>query len=410
MSRILFISDAHTPPLYGVRVRFFADFMAKRGHEVVLVSERYDESKEQRAKSKEQRTNNSYNHLAVRIYSANRTLKILQRVLVWLADMFFPCKECIFTRGVRKAIEDRKFDVVICSTFHSFPLLTAQTIANELGAKLVVDVRDMAEQMQGYVYHEYHPRWSHWLLALKQKAELRRRNEVLRSADALTTVSPWHVEQLRQYNPNATLIYNGYDSEEVMPRAEKQKKFEIVYLGKFYGEPLQNVSTFFRLMQNLIEDEGLDINLVFYTDDKSRARLSEHIPQNIADHTRFEDYVPRGQVPEILSKASAALVLTNEERPEGPHGMMTTKFFEALGAGVPVLCTRTNGGCLADVVNSTAAGITDIDTEKFCQYIRALYRQWQTTGMTHADTPDELRQFYNRQKQTEKLETVCGFK
>ncbi|MBQ9440502.1 MAG: glycosyltransferase [Paludibacteraceae bacterium] len=405
MSKILFISDAHTPPLYCVRARFFADYLTRQGHSVMFVSERYDDECD--CDSVESPT---YLHKPVGVYSSNPLARVIKRTFVWLADMVLPCKERIFTRGVRKAIAGQMFDVVICSTFHSFPLLTAQTIAREHNAKLMVDVRDMAEQMHGYVYHEFHPRVLHWLFSLKHKAEIHRRNSVLRTADALTTVSPWHVEQLRQYNPHVTLVYNGYNEGFVVPRALCQKRFEIVYLGKFYGEPLQCVDRFFEVVGKMVSAEDMDINIVFYTDEASRSRLSEHIPQVLADRISFEGYVPRNQVYTVLSEASAALVLTNKERPEGPHGMMTTKFFEALGAGTPVLCTRSDGSYLATLVNSTHAGVTDDDLQEFEEYIRRLYRQWQASGITTADVADEVRVEYSRQQQAAKLNSIIdGF-
>lgn len=399
MAKILIISDAHTPPLYGVRARFFADYLKRKGHTVLFVSEHYPDDNRQTEKP-------IYPHKRVRIYSLNPVLRFLKRLLIWLADIVFPCKERMFTRGVRRILEERKFDVVICSAFHSFPLLTARTIARELDAKLIVDVRDMAEQTGGYVYHQYHPRWLAPLLKCKQSVEIRRRNEVLRQADAITTVSPWHVEQLRKYNDNVNLIYNGYDADAVLPRAEKQKRFEIVYLGKYYGEPLQSVDNFYSVMSRLVSAEGLDINIVFYTDEESRTRLSEYMPPLLAEHIRFEGYVPRKCVPKILSEASASLVITNKERMEGPHGIMTTKFFEALGAGTPVLCTRSDGSYLAELIIKTRAGVTDDDNDEFADYIRQLYAQWKQTGTTSAGSDPQWQKLLSRQSQAQELERI----
>ena len=399
MARILIITDAHTPPLYGVRARSFAQHLAQQGHDVELISEYYHDNKTQL-------TNLKYKYLQLPIYGKNSVMAFLVRTAVWLIDILFPLKEKLFTNAIRKNISGKTYDAILCSTFNSFPLLTAHTIAQEVNAKLIVDIRDMAEQAPGFVYHQYHHRILTPLLKLKQRRETQRRNQVLRQADAITTVSPWHLEQLKDYNTNIHLIYNGYDADSVVPRAKKQENFNIVYLGKYYGKPLQNAQPFFSFVQQLINDEGLDIRLTFYTDAASRQMLTQVIHDSIRHRITFRDYVPRQQVPHILSRASAALVLTEVEDADGPHGIMTTKFFEAIGAGTPVLCSRCTSGPLKELIDNTKAGITDSDPEAFLQYVRKLYQQWSATNTTQTDTDSNTACKFSRQQQALQLQQV----
>ena len=63
--------------------------------------------------------------------------------------------------------------------------------------------------------------------------------------------------------------------------------------------------------------------------------------------TDINGFISRDGVPDLLHRASVVLLLAGETKENGPHGIMTTKFFEALGVEKPILCVRNDGGCLA---------------------------------------------------------------
>ena len=77
-----------------------------------------------------------------------------------------------------------------------FPLSTASRIASELKVPLVVDVRDVIEQYVHYEFakHKIYPLpWlNDRLHDIRKLFIVKRRNAILKKADAITTISTWH--------------------------------------------------------------------------------------------------------------------------------------------------------------------------------------------------------------------------
>ena len=55
-----------------------------------------------------------------------------------------------------------------------------------------------------------------------------------RAANAITTVSPWHAEFIRQFNPNVSVVYNGYDAAQFYPQDIPSERFTITYIGSLF--------------------------------------------------------------------------------------------------------------------------------------------------------------------------------
>ena len=111
-------------------------------------------------------------------------------------------------------IKTNQYKGILCSTYRTFPLTAAKTLAIHTNLPFVVDLRDIIEQYASneYISHKFHTfSWLDAFITKRfRKRLLRKRNNALEVADCVTTVSPWHVEVLKQYNPNVKLIYNGF--------------------------------------------------------------------------------------------------------------------------------------------------------------------------------------------------------
>ena len=94
------------------------------------------------------------------------------------------------------------------------------------------------------------------------------------------------------------------------------------------------------------------------------------------------------------------LVLTNTRT----HGMLTTKFYEALGCAKPILCVPSDEGELAKLIEYTNAGIATADKEAIKAFITEIYNEWKQNGFTRQH-PLHREQF-SRETQCEQLETI----
>ncbi|MBP7965301.1 MAG: hypothetical protein KAZ12_01515, partial [Paludibacteraceae bacterium] len=120
----------------------------------------------------------------------------------------------------------------------------------------------------------------------------------------------------------------------------------------------------------------------------------------------YIDYVNPKQINTILNQSSIVLVFSNRTKPEGPHGIMTTKFFEALGAERPVLCVRSDEGCLSAAIKETNAGLAGTTVEEVKAFIVEKYKEWKKTGYTHQPVDQNKKMTFSRQAQAQQFENI----
>ncbi|MGM9746610.1 MAG: glycosyltransferase [Paludibacteraceae bacterium] len=398
MKRILVISDALTAPLYGARVRFLCQHLTQTGWCVRLCTEYVHNLPFEHA----------YPIDEVKLYRYNGVCGRVEWLCKSLFSLLFDYKNRRFAARLMQLYANDEFDIICCSAFHTFPLRAAHQFATKRCIPLHIDIRDVAEQMSGHQYNDHQNRWLLPFLGWFRRVNIRRRNAVLRQAQSVSSVSPWHVEFLRSFAANVSLIYNGFDAAAFIPKDVVSPCFTLIYAGKVYGEAMQNPHLLFETLRQIVDDQSVDLQhfaVEWYTDRNGQKRM-----ETLAQHygveriMRYHDYVDYRQVPALLHTASVVLVLSNKERAEGPHGVMTTKFFEALGVEKPVLCVRSDEACLAEVIRQTNAGLAATTTEEVEQFILEKYHEWQEKGFTRQ--PVKNKEQFTRQHETQQFEEL----
>ncbi len=342
-------------------------------------------------------------------YSGHKALDYMR----WLADKIGNRKEHKFQKTILRQISSADFELIFCSTFNAFPLLTAMHISTQWGIPLVADLRDIAEQwgQSSYMKHTLHT-GSTRLNRLLTRSYIHRtillRNKALKHASAVTTISPWHKQFLQHINPNTHLIYNGYDELTFTPQNIVNNKFLITYTGKIYDFHLRNPQLLFEALSKLIQAHPLpDLELHFYCEDAIHTPLLQMAENYGIEHlVNIHKFIDNKQITDILHRSSICLLLTNLATSDGPHGIMTTKFFEALGVEKPVLCIRSDEECLAQVITETNAGIAASTVKEVQNFILDKYAEWQQNGFTRQPVTRERKKLFNRQTQAQQFENL----
>jgi hypothetical protein len=78
---------------------------------------------------------------------------------------------------------------------------------------------------------------------------------------------------------------------------------------------------------------------------------------------------------------------------------MTTKFFEYLAVGKPVLCVRSDESYLAAAIEEAHAGLAATATEEVCRFLNLHYTEWKGKGYTSAAIDWEVLRRYSRREQ-----------
>ncbi len=342
MKRLLIVSDPPATPGYLPRVRHLCEYLVQKGYDVTLLTE----------EGQPLPFAHTYPIETIRMYSGGSI------------DWFFKTVWTLFSDWHNKAFAQRylashneAFDAVLCSAFSDFPLGAAHRIAQQLQVPLICDIRDLDEQVDDSRYQYKHQ--SRWLMPFRRlyrAIHIRRRNKVLRAANAVTTVSPWHAQIIQQFNQKVSVIYNGFDAKQFYPKDIPAEQFTVTYIGSLFEWQKPALEKVKRVVESL------------------NIKLDIHTPQS--------NPIGYDQLGDAIRRSSIMLVLTSEHT----HGMLTTKFYEALGCEKPVLCVPSDKGALAELIEYTHAGIATDDTETIKLFILEKHKEWKQNGFTHQAT------------------------
>ncbi len=183
------------------------------------------------------------------------------------------------------------------------------------------------------------------------------------------------------------------------------EEFRIVYTGKTFFD-IRDPQLLFEALQEL---QNPEIVVEWYTDENGQRMVGEYAKKyGVEAQMRCRDYVPNEEVPALLQSSSIVLVLTNKETEQGPHGIMTTKFFEALGVEKPVLCVRSDESCLAQAIEETNAGVAAKNVDEVKAFILEKYSEWKEKGFTHQLVNQEIKRCFSRQYQAKQFEEILN--
>lgn len=389
--RILILCEAIAPPAFSPRVLTLAQYLQDQGWQCTILTEEC----EQQAFDTDIcpiHQMPAYHHL--------------------LADKLCYGKDKALYRYAVQQLDMQSYDLIFCSSYYYFPLLAAQQLAKRYHLPLVVDLRDIAEQWGKESY--FTCRLTPWkgldycIGKLYEYKQLRMRNRVLRYANAVTSVSPWHQQLLAHYNTNTHLIFNGYDEQLFVPKDVKSEVFQIAYLGKLYSTKLRDPRLLFAALQELLAEGKIaakELRVLFHVDEKGKEQLLELAEEyQISPVVDIQGYIPRTEIVEVMHQSSILLVLTTQSIAEGTHGIMGTKFFENMGVEKPVLCVRSDEECLAQVISQTQAGLAATQVEEVKTFVMEKYQEWKQNGFTRQTARN--KELFTRQRQAEQFKEL----
>lgn len=357
---ILILTDPYGKPAYAPRLRYLCDYLSNKGYDIAVYTEQFQ--------------THDFAH-AYPIYEKPTSQRPLHWALRTFWSLLTDWRNRSFSKWLQKQTIGQHFDIVFCTTFSTFPLRAAADFARSRNIPLFIDIRDLDEQVPDAQYQSHRQWWARPFRKWYQTANIRRRNRILPRADCITTVSPWHVDFLQRFNPNVHLIYNGFDPAQFYAEDIVSNSFLITYIGKIYE--FQDISPIERTIREL------------------------HLPDvQLNLHTPYYNTIPITAVGDELRRSGMALVLTNP----AAKGMMTTKFFEALGCEKPILCIPSDEGCLAQTIRDTNAGLASSDQDEIKAFILDKYREWQRNGYTHQAVVNKEQ--FSRLRQAEQFEQL----
>lgn len=406
--KILILCDMF-PPAFGPRMGYLCKYMKRAGWEPVVVTEQIDDDTFAFLAEDTQVTYINY------YYSSGKWFRRLEWLSVFLLDFCFRYKDKMMAKTATSLLKEGGYAGILCSTYRTFPLPAAQKVADRFKLPFVADLRDIVEQYASNEYIAHSFRTFPWLdrqiTSIFRRRLLKERNKALQKADYVTTVSPWHTEILKRHNPHTELIYNGYDPELFFPEHGcTTAQFLITYTGRLISLATRDPHLLFEAIARLDREKKISpdkFRLQWYVDAESGKMIKQVADTYpISSYMDFFEYVPASDVPGILNRSSVLLQLANKSSGSGPKGFMTTKLFEAMAVEKPLLCVRSDEGCLETTILRTKSGIAARAVDEVYAFLLHHYTAWQEKGFTQAKVNRDAVECFSRKKQAEQFMSI----
>lgn len=284
---------------------------------------------------------------------------------------------------------------VIVGTYPPFVnLAAAGRLARSSGLPWVADLRDLPDEFGD---HD----------ALRVRRAVRVETKLCRDAAALITVSEPLAAQLRsRHDAPVSVVLNGFNEDDFSgpPPCRDETVFEIVYAGKL--DEYRKARAILDPLASLIIEGSIDpskLRISFF------GRVYGEFLRNLEGHPCEASVVHHGFVPhgESLRRQRAADVLLFLSHRSG-IGIFTSKIFEYLAAGRPILSIPGDNGVTDRILAETRSGHVARTPEAVMSALRTLYREWLEHGQVdyHGDT-DSIQQ-YSRRNQTSSFARILG--
>jgi glycosyltransferase involved in cell wall biosynthesis len=294
----------------------------------------------------------------------------------------------------RRLLHDHAFDMILSSGAPHSVHLIGRSLHRATGVPWVADLHDPWTDIS--YYDEFpHTDWA-------RRLDARLERSVLADASAVTTVSPSWVELFRGKAANRyAVIENGFDAAAFADTPEPlDDSFVLAHIGKLYAS--RNPTALWEALAALRAEKAiphLRVRLIGTVDPVVRRSIVQHRLEPVVS---IEPFVPHDEA--IRQMARSTLLLLTIEPFAQARGMITSKLYEYLASGRPVLGIGPPDGDANAVLQNAEAGrvVSWSDAHAAADMVRAHYDAW-AAGSPRAGASFGAIQHHNRQHQAERM-------
>lgn len=299
----------------------------------------------------------------------------------------------------KRIVKEERIDAILTSSPPQTVHLIGRRVARRTGLPWIADFRDPWTQIY---YNAELPR-----CGAVRRLDLRLEQGVVRSASELVMINEMVRDSLGPAAARGNIIPNGYEEEDFAGElAPTTERFELVYSGNII--PLHAPGPFLEALASLrAEDREFcaAAKLVFVGTVHPAVR--EQIERvGLAGATEFTGFVSHAEAVRRLRRATIALFI-------GPANLLTSKIFEYLAAGRPILALAPPGGDVDRLIQSVGREpvVPADDVAAVRAELERLFALWKQDSLP-VRRPMEGVEHLSRRSQTGQiarlLRRVCG--
>lgn len=339
-------------------------------------------------------------------YQKNSSL--ISRLAVWvrlnlmIPDAKFTWKWFAVPLG-KKVIKQEQPDIILSTSPPPTTSLIAADLAKWSKLPWLADFRD---PWSNIYYYDDHPQ-SGFARSRNKKLE----EKTLKRASKITMVNhgffPEHESILKE---KAKKIPNGFDPDHQIDSSENPSAndaFSIRYFGSLKAN--QHLGGFISALQTIEVNHpeiANELRVEFYgsIDPNIKSEI-ESVANNI--QTNFHGFIPHDEM--MVQVQNSQLLLLSIGRTKNSKFALSTKVFEYMLSGNPVLGIGPTDGAAAELVRDTEIGkfFEREDGYGMLEYIRSIYNSWKTNSPS-VQPNSEAIEAYNFEHLTDQLERLMN--
>ena len=426
MKKLLLISYYFPPGNFAgsYRVKSWADHLHKFGYYPIIVTRHWDENQtdytaisSKRSIEKEENENFTVYRLPYKGTPRDKLVakygniakfpgKILSFFQLLCQNFSLACNPMsgLYRFSREYLIKNPDVELVMCSGRPFIQFQFCNSLKKEFPRiQWVADYRDELNSQPKKYFKTISP-----TLRLLSFIESRFERKWVKNASLITTVS----EEIRRrivafnhFKGNSQVVLNGYESddipEKIWEKLPDPSKFRIFHGGSLYT--YQNLKVFAKGFSKFLESvKGKEdsVELIFegLNDDPE---IHSWLLSKFRDVQSNITIRPRSEKSEYLLRMRNAHILLVFPY-NALKGTFSSKIFEYIPAGRPVLMAPSDDGTITKLLQETNTGFVADDADAVCTFLLEKFRDF-INGTFVLSQPNEQISFYAREKQTEIL-------
>lgn len=241
---------------------------------------------------------------------------------------------------------EQPFDAVLAAAPPHSVALGGASVVRRTGLPLVVDMQDAWRDNPGAA----------WPTSWHARRSLRREGEAMSASSAVVAVSEQIAAEARDLGAARTYVMpNGFDPADVPAWApDPGSPPTVAFMGRLYH--LSDPTTFLKgLVRAQAADGGARDLRVEIVGSAAPFVLRMVEDLGLEECVTFHGFKPHAEALAIVARADLGLI-SIADRP-GVRAIYSSKLFEYLGIGIPVLLVGPTDGVAADLIAEAKAGV-----------------------------------------------------
>ncbi len=296
-------------------------------------------------------------------------------------------------------LKQNKYDVAII-TVPPFNMLQMVDLFYKHNIKVIVDVRDLWNNMM--LTNNYQPGIQQQFWDKVYSFHFKR---WMKNASRVSVITPSFIDVLvKSYKGPIDVIYNGYEGY-IFNQVEKVKtnKFIFSVVGSIYPE--QDMSVMLDGLKLFLQDKSSNKIQLRFIGLNIIPALSQQVKRELP--SSFVYVSDRVSKEEAIKETKMATVLSYPGW-LGTKGIISTKIFDYIASGNPILIAPGDKDIIDDLVVKTKTGESVFSALDFADVLNRWYNMWEENQDIVIDRNSEVVQYYSRENQAMALADIIN--